>query len=97
MSKIFIPANEAGDWKQLLAQPDKQWKTDYSAKALAHCWQETQDEGNDFPECVKDVFMKSGILVFHDIEMLLAFPEYKVPLLGGKRPSQNDIFILAQR
>ena len=27
--------------------------------------------------------------------MLIAFPEYKVPLPGGLRASQNDIFILA--
>ena len=28
--------------------------------------------------------------------MLVAFPEYKVPLPGGHRASQNDIFILAK-
>jgi len=28
--------------------------------------------------------------------MLLAFPEFKVPLPGGRRASQNDIFILAK-
>ncbi len=27
---------------------------------------------------------------------LLALPEYQVPLPGGARPSQNDIFILAR-
>jgi len=96
MSKIFIPANEAGDWKQLLAQPNKQWRTGYSAKTLAYCWQETQDKTSDFPECVRGVFMKSEIPIFQDIELLLAFPEYKVPLPGGKRASQNDIFVLAR-
>ena len=28
--------------------------------------------------------------------MLIALPEYKVPLLGGRRASQNDIFVLAE-
>jgi len=28
--------------------------------------------------------------------LLLALPEYLVPLPGGARPSQNDIFILAR-
>ena len=92
MSKIFIPANEAGDWKMLLADPEKQWKTGYSAKALAHCWQ----EANDFPKDVKEVFRNSKIPLFQNIELLLAFPEYKVPLPGGRRASQNDIFILAK-
>ena len=27
---------------------------------------------------------------------MFAFPEYKVPLRGGVRPSQNDIFVLAR-
>lgn len=92
MNKIFIPANKPEDWKPLLAEPDKQWKTGYSAKALAHCWQ----EANGFPECVINVFKRSGIGLFQNIELLLAFPEYKVPLPGGQRPSQNDIFILAK-
>jgi hypothetical protein len=35
MSKIFIPANKPEDWKSLLAEPDKHWKTGYSAKTLA--------------------------------------------------------------
>ncbi len=42
------------------------------------------------------MFQDSGISVFKDIEMLMAFPEYKVPLPGGKRASQSDIFILAK-
>lgn len=92
MSKFFIPTNIPEDWKPLLAEPDKHWKTGYSAKALAYAWQ----EADDFPPEVKRVFKNSGIAVFNDIEMLAAFPEYKVPLPGGKRASQSDIFILAK-
>jgi len=92
MSKFFIPANSPEDWKQLLADPDKQWKTGYSAKSLAYCWQKT----NDFPRSIKRVFGDSGIHLFQDIELLLAFPEWKVPLSGGRRASQNDIFVLAK-
>jgi hypothetical protein len=91
VNKIFIPARKPEDWKSLLAEPEKQWKTGYSAKALAYCWQ----EANDFPECVRNVFRKSGIDLFQNIELLLAFPEYKVVMPGGVRPSQNDIFVLA--
>ncbi|GAG34632.1 unnamed protein product, partial [marine sediment metagenome] len=91
MNKIFIPANKPEDWKPLLAEP-KHWKTKHSAKALAYSWQ----EANDFPESVRNVFKNSGIELFRSIELLLAFPEYKVPLSGGSRPSQNDIFILAK-
>ena len=90
MSKIFIPANNPDDWKPLVGSEN--WKTGYSAKALAYCWQ----EANDFPESIRNVFIKSGIGLFKNVKLLLAFPEYKVPLLGGRRASQNDIFILAK-
>lgn len=92
MNNIFIPANKSEDWISFLAGLGKQWKTGYSAKALAYCWQEARG----FPECVRNVFKKSEIELFKNIKLLLAFPEYKVPLLGGLRPSQNDIFILAK-
>ncbi len=93
MSKFFIPSNTPEDWKSLLADPDKHWKTGYSAKALAYCWQ----EANDFPHSVKKVFKSSGIKLFQDIEILLAFPEYTVPLKPYRsRASQSDIFILAK-
>lgn len=92
MGKFFIPANTAEDWKSLLAEPDKQWRDGYSAKLLAYCWQ----EANDFPESVRKVFIDSSIELFKDIELLLAFPEYKVPLQGRQHASQNDIFVLAR-
>lgn len=92
MSRIFIPASKPEDWRPLLAEPHKHWKTGYSAKALAYCWQ----EADGFPESVQNVFKKSGIKLFQNVELLLAFPEYKVPLPGGSRPSQSDIFVLAR-
>jgi len=92
MSEFFIPTNSPEDWRLLLADPDKHWKTGYSAKALAYCWQ----EADGFPQSVKQVFKNSGIKLFQDVEMLMAFPEYKVPLPGGRRASQNDIFVLAR-
>jgi hypothetical protein len=92
MSKFFVPTNTLEDWKPLLAEPEKHWKTGYSAKSLACCWQ----EANDFPTCVRKVFKNSGIPLFQNIKLLVAFPEYKVPLPGGRRASQNDIFILAR-
>lgn len=60
--------------------------------ALARSWQEAKD----FPGSVKRVFSSSEISLFEDIKLLLAFPEYKVNLEGGNRPSQNDIFVLAR-
>ena len=89
---FFHPTDGPEDWKRLLAEPDKQWKSGHSAKALAYSW----EEARGFPVEVKRVFRRSGIDIFRDINMLVVFPEYKVPLPGGRRASQNDIFILAR-
>jgi hypothetical protein len=92
IGKFFRPINDAEEWRLLLAQPGKHWRTCYSAKTLAYCWQ----EAGDFPPEVTRVFRESGIPVFKDVKMLIAFPEYQVSLSGGKRASQSDIFILAK-
>jgi hypothetical protein len=45
---------------------------------------------------VRGLFAASPYPHFHEIEMLLAIPEWKVPLPGGERPSQTDLFVLAR-
>lgn len=79
MSRFFIPANSPEDWKPLLAEPDKHWRDGYSAKLLAYTWQQS----DNFPKSVRDVFRKCGIPLFRNAKLLLAFPEYKIPLPGG--------------
>ena len=93
MTKIYVPSGSPEDWRELLADPMKHWRTGYSAKALAYAWMEGQ---NDFPRSVKSVFASSQVEIFRTIEMLFAFPEYKTPLPGGRRPSQSDVFVLAK-
>jgi len=92
MTNFFSPADRAEDWQQLLAKPDLHWKTGFSAKSLAHSW----TEAAGFPSEVSAVLLTSGIPAIQDLRFLLGFPEYDVPLPGGKRPSQNDVFVLAR-
>lgn len=92
MNKIYIPSDSPDRWKDLLAEPEKQWKVGYSARALAYCWQ----EADGFPESIVTTFQNSKIDLFENVELLFAFPEYKVPLPGGKRESQNDIYVIAK-
>lgn len=89
-SKIFIPATKPDDWKQLLADPEKQWKKGFSARSLAYSWQ----EANDIPKEVKEVLLK--VPEFKELESLIIIPEHQVPLPGGTRPSQNDCWVLAR-
>jgi hypothetical protein len=87
--KIYIPTKNAEDWRQFLAEPEKHWKDGYSAKSLAKCWENAE---NDFPNEIKEMFAENHL----KLEMLLAIPEYQVCLDTKKFPSQNDIFVLAK-
>ena len=92
MGKYFIPTDGPEEWKYLLAEPEKHWKTGHSAKALAYCWEEAQG----FPKSIARVFSQSQFEHFQQIEFVLGFPEYRTPLPGGRKPSQSDIFLLAR-
>ena len=85
---FYVPTEGTKSWQKLLADPEKHWRSGFSAKTLAHCWED--NEG--FPEEFEFSFEKSGL----QPEILLAIPEFKVDLDTAKRPSQNDIFVLAK-
>ena len=91
MSKIYIPSAGPDSWQQFLADPEKQWRTGYSAKSLAYSW----EEAGGFPREIKRALLESGIDEMAGIEPLLVIPEHKVPLPGGRTESQNDAFVLA--
>jgi hypothetical protein len=91
--RILIPTQGAGDWRRLLAQPEKHWRTGFSARSLAYCWESAEG----FPPEVAGLFSKSDVPAFQHIELLLALPEHTVALPpNGRHPSQNDLFVLAR-
>lgn len=89
--KFFVPTDGAEGWQALLAEPEKHWRTGYSAKSLAFSW----TEADGFPREVARILDESGFPELGELDFLLGFPEYEVPLPGGRRASQNDIFALA--
>ena len=93
MTKIYIPTKCPADWKKLLAEPEKHWKDGKSAKSLALSW----ENADGFPIEIGRIFNESEYTELHDLELLLAFTEYQVPLppLTG-HPSQNDLFVLTR-
>jgi len=92
MKRIYIPSKGPEDWRLHLASPDRHWRRGYSARTLAYCW-----EGADgFPPEIASMFETSGESALKGSKLLLAIPEYKVPLEGHGKPSQNDVFVLAK-
>lgn len=92
-SNIYTPALSPDDWQRFLAEPEKQWKTGYSARATAHAWH----AADGFPPEISTMFKESRFEEFQELETLLIIPEHKVyfPPVGG-HPSQNDVFVLAR-
>jgi len=93
MGKILIHSKGPEDWKQLLADPELHWKPGASAMSLALSWEKAVGE---FPPEIKKLFRKSGFVEISELEPLLIIPELKVPLPGGTRASQTDVFVLAK-
>jgi hypothetical protein len=92
--QVLIPTESFEDWRRLLAKPWLHWKTGYSAKTLARCWEAATRDG--FPPEVKAALDRSGSGLLVNLTPLLAIPEYRVPLPGGDRPSQTDLLVLAR-
>lgn len=92
MPRIFIETSGPGSWQQLLADPDKHWRTEYSARSLAYSW----ETANGLPEEIVALLKSKASFKEADPELLVAFPEWKVPLPGGQRESQNDVFALVR-
>ncbi len=92
MPRFFAPADNAADWQRLLADPVMHWKTGRSAKSIAYSW----TEARGFPREVQAVLNASEAKCLHELEFIIGIPEHEVPLPGGDRPSQNDVFVLAK-
>jgi hypothetical protein len=85
MRKIYVPTAGPQNWQALLADPIKHWRTGYSARTLAHCW-----------EAAEGLPPEIALLFGPDTELLIAIPEHKVSLRDSGRESQTDVFALVK-
>jgi hypothetical protein len=92
MPRILAFTSGPADWQALLADPAKQWRTGYSARTLAHCW----EAADGFPPEIAAVLKSAVDPLLSDLVPVLGVPEFKVDLPGGVRASQNDLFVLAR-
>jgi len=88
--RIVVPTDGPLDWKALLADPEKHWRSGYSAMSTAYSW----EEADGLPAEIAAIFKNADNPALRDAKLALAIPEYKVDLKGGTRPSQNDVFAL---
>ncbi len=88
--RILIPTESIADWKSFLAEPEKQWRPGYSAMMTAQSW----ENAAGLPPEIASAFARSEGNYFNNLDLLIAIPEYKTDLKGGRRPSQSDVFAL---
>jgi hypothetical protein len=91
MGRILFTSG-VDDWRKLLADPAKHWRRGYSACTLAHSW----ESADGFPPEVSKVLSRTSDPLLANLIPILAVPEFKVPLPGGGRASQNDVFVIAR-
>jgi hypothetical protein len=89
---ILVPTSGLGSWKARLADPEKHWKPGYSAFEAAVSWELASQTDRGLPTPVAKVLDKEEEL--RGAKVLFALPEHKVPLPGGSRPSQTDVWAL---
>ena len=92
MAQILVPTQSYEDWRRLLARPDRHWKAGFSAMTLARSW----EEARGFPAEVDAILRSSRQSELEGLEPLLIVPEYQIPLPGGTRASQTDVFVLGR-
>ena len=89
-SRCYVPSGGPLAWRDFLADPDKQWKSGYSAKALAESW----EAQNGLPEEVASLIRSVPRYANEKMELLVALPEWEVALPGGSEGSHNDVLAL---
>ena len=93
MKHVFVPAQGPADWKRLLAQPDRHWKSGCSAMTAAACWDAA---GASLPREVADLLSGTAIPALGNLELIAAFPEWETALPGGDRASCTDVMAIAR-
>jgi hypothetical protein len=89
VGKFYLPSKGPAEWQAHLARPERHWRTGFSARTLAHCW----EEAAGLPDEIARMFQQMG----DQPELLIALAEHKVPLPGSARAeSQSDILALVR-
>jgi hypothetical protein len=89
VGKFYLPSKGPADWQAHLARPERHWRTGFSARTLAHCWEEAEG----LPDEIARMFEQMG----DRPKLLIALAEHKVPLPGSvSAESQSDIFALVR-
>lgn len=92
MKRILVPTVSGRDWKRLLAQPDLHWVPGRSAMSAAASW---EDAATRLPPEITAALDAANDPVVSGLELVIAVPEWEVPLPGGTTSSCTDVLAIA--
>jgi len=95
MNRIYFPSSGAADWRQFLADSEKQWKQGASAMELALSWELAGETKRGLPTEVATAL--DGVPTLADAYLLMALPEHRVGLKGRGKTSQTDVWTLLRK
>lgn len=93
MSRLVVETRGLRDWRSRLADPQRQWKRGYSAFEAAIAWEQAAADGTEIPKSILGLLEQQRPELANP-KLIVGIVEHKVNLLGGRRPSQNDLWAL---
>jgi hypothetical protein len=93
MKRVFVPTQTGTDWQRLLAKPELHWKTGASAMTAAASWEAAADS---LPGEVTRLLDSSQEPLLMGQRLLVAIPEWQVPLPGGNTNSSTDVLAICR-
>lgn len=93
MKRVFVPTQTGTDWQRLLAKPKTHWKTGASAMTCAASWEAAADS---LPPEITRLLESSREPMLMSQRLLVAIPEWQVPLRGGTTKSSTDVLAICR-
>ena len=92
MRRLFVPTMGPSDWRRLLADPIKQWRSEKSAYEAAVAWEAARKSPRGLPPDIASVLDSEE--EFRGASLVIGIPEHQVDLEGGGHASQTDLWAL---
>jgi uncharacterized protein DUF6946 len=94
MSRLDTATPGIGNWRERLANPDRQWKRCFSAFETAVSWELASASNSGLAEPVARLFQENN---YGDPVLIFAVAEHKVDLPGSNvAPSQSDVWAVVK-
>ena len=89
MNRLCIETRGISNWRERLANPDRQWKRTFSAFETAVSWELASKSKSGIPPSIEKLFRESN---YGEPLLMFAVAEHKVDLPGGQAASQCDLW-----